>query len=303
VLSSVEDAQFLTKVDVGAPRALVAEPRFRAARVSPDGQHAAFLSYAPLTGADNVDAVNGKSDGETFLFDAGDQRLRCVSCSPSGTRPVGQAVGSQKVLQVAASIPTWPNQTYPSRALSDDGRRVFFETSEALLPRDTNGVQDIYEWQAGESQAQCAALGTDLFLQREGGCLSLISTGESPSDSRFVDASASGRDVFLSTVSSLVPQDPGQVDIYDAREGGGFPPPPSPPAACEGEACQGPFSPPNDPTPASLSFRGAGNLTERKAKKAQRKKKNVKKHKSAKKHKKKGHAQRQRAAHNRGGHR
>ena len=41
-----------------------------------------------------------------------------------------------------------------------------------------------------------------------------------------------------------------------------FPAPPSPPASCEGEACQGTPSPPNDPTPASAAFQGAGNVKE-----------------------------------------
>jgi hypothetical protein len=43
---------------------------------------------------------------------------------------------------------------------------------------------------------------------------------------------------------------------------GGFAQPPAQPAACEGEACQGTPSPPNDPTPASSAFQGAGNVHE-----------------------------------------
>jgi hypothetical protein len=91
---------------------------------------------------------------------------------------------------------------------------------------------------------------------------SLISSGQSPSDSELIDASQGGSDVFFTTSSSLLPQGPGLVDVYDAREGGGYPPPPKPPAICEGDACQGAISAPNDPTPASSSFEGAGNLNE-----------------------------------------
>ena len=64
-----------------------------------------------------------------------------------------------------------------------------------------------------------------------------------------IDATPSGSDVFIKTASSLLPQDPGLVDIYDAREGGGLPLPPPPPPPCEGEACQGPLNPPNDADP------------------------------------------------------
>ena len=89
----------------------------------------------------------------------------------------------------------------------------------------------------------------------------MISSGESPTDSEFVDASSDGTDVFFATGSSLLPQDPGLIDVYDARAGGGYPPAHNSPAACEGEACQGPLAPPDDPTPASSAFEGAGNTT------------------------------------------
>ena len=64
-----------------------------------------------------------------------------------------------------------------------------------------------------------------------------------PNDSEFIDASRDGRDVFFSTFESLVPQDPDQVDLYDARMGGGFAPPVSP-QECEGESCQATNPPP-----------------------------------------------------------
>jgi hypothetical protein len=43
-----------------------------------------------------------------------------------------------------------------------------------------------------------------------------------------LDASADGRDVFIGTLASLVPQDYGLRDIYDVRVEGGFPPPAPP---------------------------------------------------------------------------
>ncbi|HEY8808877.1 MAG TPA: hypothetical protein VIM28_02545, partial [Solirubrobacterales bacterium] len=67
--------------------------------------------------------------------------------------------------------------------------------------------------------------------------------------------------------SSLLVQDYGLIDVYDARDGGGFPPPPLAPASCEGEACQSPPPVPDDPTPASSSFEGAGNVAEKRTQK------------------------------------
>ena len=64
--------------------------------------------------------------------------------------------------------------------------------------------------------------------------------------------------MFFSTLASLLPQDPGLVDIYDARVNGGLPGPSTGAASCEGEACQTAPSPPNDSTPASTVFNGPG---------------------------------------------
>ena len=131
------------------------------------------------------------------------------------------------------------------------------------------------------------------YRSSNGGCLSLISSGESPTDSEFIDASADGTDVFFATNSSLLPQDPGLIDIYDARAGGGYPPPPNLLAACEGEACQGPLAPPNDPTPSSSAFEGAGNVAAAK-KRAKHKKKTRQKHRA---HKHKQSTRQQRSTH------
>jgi hypothetical protein len=185
----------------------------------------------------------------------------------------------------AALLPPHTTELYGPRVISDDGSRIFFNSYEALLPHDTNGKADVYEWERPGS-GDCTEA-SSAFSPPNDGCLSLISSGESPTDSEFVDASADGTDVFFYTASSLLPQDPGLIDIYDARAGGGYPAPPVPPASCEGEACQGPLAPPNDPTPASSAFEGAGNVkAEKKAhkKKAHKKKKSAKKH-AAKKHK------------------
>lgn len=243
------------------------QPRYRVSRVSEDGLHMVFVSGEALTSYVNLDANSGKPSGEVYLYDAPASgtsgNLACISCNPTGARPRGRLIVDSANQQrwFAALIPGWTYQLRPSRSLSTDGSQLFFQSFESLVPRDTNGAADVYEWdRAADLQACEAQIGGELFVPASGGCLSLVSSGENPQDTEFVDASADGSDVFIATSASLLPQDPGLVDIYDARVNGGFPPPPSPPAACEGEACRGPLSPPNDPTPASSSFEGAGNM-------------------------------------------
>jgi len=237
-------------------------PMFRGTRSTPSGVHLAFVSTLPLTGYDNHDASDGRPNLELFLYDAEADHLACISCNPSGGRPQGRKFEAQGVvIRVSGQMAPVENQLYVPHALSEDGNRLFFESYEGLLPRDTNGKEDVYEWQRAAGQTDCEERGAELYVASAGGCLSLISSGESPQDSVLADASPSGDDVFIKTASSLLPQDPGLVDIYDARVGGGFPEPQAV-SSCEGEACQGPLSAPDDPTPASAAFQGAGNVHE-----------------------------------------
>jgi hypothetical protein len=86
----------------------------------------------------------------------------------------------------------------------------------------------VYEWE-------------DSDLDGEGE-LRLISSGRGATDSKFLDASLSGDDVFFTSRDRLVGIDnDNQVDLYDARMGGGIAaqhPAPAP-QPCEGEKCQG----------------------------------------------------------------
>jgi DNA-binding beta-propeller fold protein YncE len=243
-------------------------PVYHAARATPDGSHLAFISTESLTGYDNTDQATGNADSEVFLYEAGTEELVCVSCNPSGARPRGHLVkvNSAGLVEAAAMIPPPLFQLNHLHVLSDDGDRLFLNAYDALLPRDTNGKADVYQWEAASGPQGCEEKGAELYVASSGGCLSLISSGESPSDSEFLDASANGDDVFFTTNASLLSQDPGLIDVYDARVNGGFPAPPSPPGPCQGEACLTAPPPPNDPTPASASFRGAGNAVAKKAK-------------------------------------
>ncbi len=256
----------LSTLDINRASSVVkAEPVYHASRVTPDGRHIAFESIRSLSGYDNTDALSGEPDMEAYVYDAESDRLSCPSCNPSGARPVGQRLrrpftvvdelegsNSEPARWAAAWLTTEEEASYSSHVLSDDGNRLFFNAFDALVPEDTNGRQDVYEWEA-QGSGDC---------QKPAGCLSLISTGQSPKSSAFMDASPNGSDVFFETAASIDPQDPGGIDIYDARIGGGFPTPPQP-TPCLGDACQSPPAAPNDPTPASAGFKGAGDLKPR----------------------------------------
>jgi hypothetical protein len=214
-------------------------PAKRTARVTPDGRYLLFTALDSLTGYDNSDAATGRPDSEVFRYDAVLGSLRCVSCNPSGSRPIGEATIRSE------------SGPRPQRYISEDGQRVFFESKDALLPGDTNGRQDVYEWEA-DGKGSC---------ETPGGCLFLISTGKNTDDSYFLDASPSGDDVFFTTREQLVGQDQDHlVDLYDARVGGGFPYTP-PSAPCAGEGCRpAPSQAPLFGLPSSSTFLGQGNV-------------------------------------------
>ena len=214
-------------------------------RVARDGEHLLFTSRARLTGYDNFNpavdcdgpVVDTDRCAEIYRFDADADELVCVSCNPSGEPPLfnsslGDVSGPGNPLDLRFDPKL-------SHSMSEDGTRIFFDTKEALLTRDSNGKRDVYQW-------------------TESAGLRMISTGRSAADSHFIDATPTGSDVFFATREPLMAlDDDQQFDVYDARAGGGFPEPALPPPACEGDACQPAPAVPNDPTPGSASFLGS----------------------------------------------
>ena len=264
-------------------------PIYHAARATPDGRVLTFISSESLTGYDNTDQLNGTADSEVYLYEVGAGGPVCVSCNPSAARPSGRILAPPHFsvpLPAAAWLPFPENSLYTPRVISNDGRRLFFTSFDALLPRDTNGKADVYEWESASGQAACDERGAELYVPGSGGCLSLISNGQNSQDSELLDTSANGNDAFFTTSASLLPRDPGQVDVYDARVGGGIAEPPPPPPVCQGETCQPVVSAPVDPTPSSSSYVGPGNEKPAKAKKNAKHKKHKKKN-AKHKHKKK----------------
>ena len=168
-----------------------------------------------MTGYDSTDAASGEPDSEIYLYDAnpsGPGKLTCISCNPTGARPFGRAIGSlpdnKAQLWAAATLPGWQEQLRPTRFLADDGAYLFFQSFEALVPADTNGGQDVYEWQRASSEVECRQVGAGLYSESADGCISLLSSGQSPEDSELLDASENGRNLFIATGASLLPQDP-----------------------------------------------------------------------------------------------
>jgi DNA-binding beta-propeller fold protein YncE len=259
-------------------------------RVTPDGRYLAFMSNRSLTGYDNLDANSGQPDEEVYLYDAATGRLVCASCNPTGARPVGvlDAAGITHLLVdpnefwgkntariglgthwLAGSIPGWTDRSnaqslYQPRYLSDSGR-LFFNSADALVPQDTNGLEDVYEY---EPPGVGGCTSADMtFSERSGGCVNLISSGTSSSESVFYDASESGNDVFFLTASRLTAADYDKLgDVYDAHVCSASLPclaaPVSPPPCSSGDSCKPAPAPQPElfgPAP-SATFSGAGNV-------------------------------------------
>jgi DNA-binding beta-propeller fold protein YncE len=250
------------------------------ARVSPDGTWLTFMSDRSLTGYDNRDAHSGKPDEEVYLYDSRTEKLACASCDPTAARPDGIEAGGrsdrlittgmwQRSAWLAANIPGWtPYESeaarYHSRFLSNDGR-LFFNSSDALVPQDVNNQEDVYEWEpAGVGGCSPSAPG---FEPATGGCVALISSGTSSDESAFLDASENGSDVFFLTSEKLVSQDVDTAqDVYDAHVCGaeGVPCTPqaaAPPECANADSCRSAPSPQPGVfgAPASATFSGPAN--------------------------------------------
>jgi hypothetical protein len=259
----------------------VADSAYLTARVSPNGRYLAFMSSAPITGYDNVDAnpeAKGARDEEVFLYDSATASLRCVSCNPLGARPegvldaeaadegLGLLVDRREVWRghrLAGNIPGWTAQNlasalFQSRYLSDEGR-LYFDSHDDLVPAAENHKEDVYEYEpSGVGNCQSAS----------GGCVSLISGGSSDRESAFIEATPDGSNVFFVTEAQLLPQDTDTAfDIYDARECTALSPCLTPPkteeAPCaEARTCR--MAEPAQPIPgvsaATRTLSSAGNV-------------------------------------------
>jgi hypothetical protein len=212
------------------------------ASTSPSGRYIAFPSSGKLTDGDNTNPACKNDPGytggdgvciEVYLYDAVTGKLQCVSCDTVDGLPRFADIGA-----INGSI-----SGYAATVVSDEGQ-VFFNSDARLVSEDSNGVRDVYEW--------------------DGQRASLISPGRGPA-SMLAEVSRDGRDVFFFTEGRLVAQDiDNAFDLYDARVGGGLSSqnePPTGPAPCVGDGCQGGLTPAQElPEVPTAGFAGRGNV-------------------------------------------
>ena len=204
-------------------------PAYTASQLSEDGTKLLFVSEAALGGAQ----PNGHP--QAYLYDAAADSVRCVSCRPGGELSQGDTT-----LAVSTN-----DYRVATQQLSRDGRTMIFTTTDRLLPQDSNGVADVYEYRDGE--------------------LSLVSSGTSRSPSIGIGISGDGVNAYFVTAQSLASSDidGGLRDIYDARIDGGFRESVTG-ESCAGSECQGSRSdPPAALAPTSALLAGSGNAAGR----------------------------------------
>jgi hypothetical protein len=196
------------------------------------GEFLVFTSIAQLTSDDTDTAA------DVYRFDALTDSLVRVSGGEDGEDADGNNNAfSASILKGERGGSVVAQYEMNSRAISEDGSRIVFETAEPLSPLATNGLVNAYEWHEESGGS---------------GSVSLLSGGDGSTPVEDVVMAPSGRDVFFLTTEGLVPQDTdGLPDVYDARLGGGFEQKPTSEAPCSEEACKGPLS-----TPAPLLVPG-----------------------------------------------
>ncbi len=224
--------------------------------VTPNGDHMAFVVNSNITG------YNSAGHTEMYTYDPESGRVTCASCRPDGQPPTSEVLASQ------------------NGAFQTNDGRVFFSTSDSLTPKDSDGVEDVYEFSEGRPQLISSGTGS-APPSYDGYASQFSATG-------LVGVSADGTDVYFATIDTLVSQDHNgsRPKIYDARVGGGFPAERTPPDCEAADECHGPSSEPPvlppDRTSAEL-----GTPTKQKAAKHKKKHKHHKKKHAKKKSQKK----------------
>jgi hypothetical protein len=233
-------------------------------RVSQNGRFIAFDSINALTGYNNhpvhpesckhLTETAGAPCMEAFRYavDGGahsEGELSCATCNPSGEPPAAELGGWAVIEQAERNRFGGPMAV--NNAVSDSGV-VFFETMEALLPKeDENKTWDVYQYDGGEGPTSH---------------LHLISTGKNALPSYFVNATPDGSNVFFVTDQTLLRADTrtSDYDLYDARVNGGFASQDEliAPEPCTEEGnCRSPLTEsPAELSVASAELHGSGNL-------------------------------------------
>ncbi len=249
--------------------------RFRntwTAQVTPDGRHLLFAAKANVTGYGSGGAF------ELYRYSADDGEVVCVSCRRDGLPSVAGA-------EYEPLSKDFSPELHYSRTVSDDGSRIFFTMPDILAPGAVGGNENVYEWERAQ--------------------IYLLASFPPTGDSRMLESSPNGDDVFILTTERFAPQDTDfSADVYDVRaphsagERIGFPVSEAP-VPCDplGEGCQqGAGAPPvSRANSGSAAFNGAGNPASK-----PHKHRHHRKHSHRRKVHKPRHGAR-RAGHNRGG--
>ena len=253
---------------------LVADP----SRTSPDGSVLIFSSRA------NLDGYAHEGVPELYRYDSTEGRLHCISCIPTKT-PAGEGATLQSTFSATEfAAPLTATGFVPN--LRADGKRAIFQSTEALVSRDNDGVQDVYEWEE-QGVGSCA---------KPGGCIYLISSGHSAKDNYLYAVSQSGDDAFFTTSDVLVDGDNDTVSIYDARVNGGFSEEICQGGCCEGDCRSELTKPPSLGSPVTTVVGPSGNVKTKRCPKGKHKVIRSGKEvcvKNKKHHRKKHHAKKQ----------
>jgi hypothetical protein len=214
--------------------------------LSTDGNTLLFQSFvgggaAELTSDQLAGTCTGPPTGanvtgtcvELYLYDDLSGTITCLSCRSGGTT----------IWQVGSPF---AGHRYSDFRLSADGSTAAFVTMEALVPQDVNNAADVYQWREGK-----------VHLVTNG--LTPFPAGQGALQVRGLNADGSAI-LFIAEAPGLTGfEQDGLPNLYEARIDGGFEPP-SPPARCSEESCQGPLqAAPAQPAAASASFSGRGN--------------------------------------------
>ena len=176
---------------------------------SQDGRYAVFASGDQLAGTDHDESV------DIYRYDSATDGLTQISLGSEGR---GNGAYDAPLGDLTIAI--------KKGGYADPADAVVFETSEALLPQDRNDVRDVYDWTPA-------------------GGLGLVSSGTPGFPAEYLFANPSGDTILFRTGATLLPRDRdgGELDIYAARVGGGFPEPPLDPG-CTGACAEAPKAPP-----------------------------------------------------------
>jgi hypothetical protein len=197
------------------------------ARVTPDGKFLLLATQKQLNNYDNRQQGSETREWEQYEYSEATSSLVCVSCKPSGERPIVNPATQEHAPFEAHGVFVNHPLSLPN-SLNQDGR-VFFDSFDPLVAQATNKDVNAYEWDPPGAEG----------CEQAAGCVAILDSGTDSFPSYFEDASLSGNDVYVTTVAQLAPQDTdGLRDIYDVRVDGGIlftPPAPG----CSGEECQG----------------------------------------------------------------